>query len=148
MKNYIVYFILLLTLVLTGACNNEWVEEVYVQNVGLKAPVNSKGVTDVYLRYRANGEVTYRLPVIVGGSTMNERDLDVVIDVDPDTLIGLNEARWKQREDLYFQLLDKKHYDKRQPLLLVIFRLVNVKVCLILNSNLTDWILLINGYFH
>ena len=87
MKNYIVYFILLLTLVLTGACNNEWVEEVYVQNVGLKAPVNSKGVTDVYLRYRANGEVTYRLPV-------------------------------------------------------------NVKVCLILNSNLTDWILLINGYFH
>ena len=55
MKNYIVYFILLLTLVLTGACNNEWVEEVYVQNVGLKAPVNSKGVTDVYLRYRANG---------------------------------------------------------------------------------------------
>ena len=38
MKNYIVYFILLLTLVLTGACNNEWVEEVYVQNVGLKAP--------------------------------------------------------------------------------------------------------------
>ena len=140
MKNYIVYFILLLTLVLTGACNNEWVEEVYVQNVGLKAPVNSKGVTDVYLRYRANGEVTYRLPVIVGGSTMNERDLDVAIDVDPDTLIGLNEARWKQREDLYFQLLDKKHY--------VIFRLVNVKVCLILNSNLTDWILLINGYFH
>ena len=86
MKNYIVYFILLLTLVLTGACNNEWVEEVYVQNVGLKAPVNSKGVTDVYLRYQANGEVTYRLPVIVGGSTMNERDLDVAIDVDPDTL--------------------------------------------------------------
>ena len=50
-------------------------------NVGLKAPVNSKGVTDVYLRYQANGEVTYRLPVIVGGSTMNERDLDVAIDV-------------------------------------------------------------------
>ena len=143
MKNYIVYFILLLTLVLTGACNNEWVEEVYVQNVGLKAPVNSKGVTDVYLRYQANGEVTYRLPVIVGGSTMNERDLDVAIDVDPDTLIGLNEARWKQREDLYFQLLDKS-----LPLLLVIFRLGNVKVCLILNSNLADWILLINGYFH
>lgn len=115
MKNYIVYFILLLTLVLTGACNNEWVEEVYVQNVGLKAPVNSKGVTDVYLRYQANGEVTYRLPVIVGGSTMNERDLDVAIDVDPDTLIGLNEARWKQREDLYFQLLDKKHYEFASP---------------------------------
>ena len=34
------------------------------------------------------------------------------------------------------------------PLLLVIFRLGNVKVCLILNSNLADWILLINGYFH
>ena len=137
---------MLLTLVLTGACNNEWVEEVYVQNVGLKAPVNSKGVTDVYLRYRANGEVTYRLPVIVGGSTMNERDLDVAIDVDPDTLIGLNEARWKQREDLYFQLLDRNTMSL--PLLLVIFRLVNVKVCLILNSNLTDWILFINGYFH
>lgn len=147
MKNYIVYFILLLTLVLTGACNNEWVEEVYVQNVGLKAPVNSKGVTDVYLRYRANGEVTYRLPVIVGGSTMNERDLDVVIDVDPDTLIGLNEARWKQREDLYFQFVGIRN-TMSLPLLLVIFRLVNVKVCLILNSNLTDWILLINGYFH
>ena len=95
MKNYIVYFILLLTLVLTGACNNEWVEEVYVQNVGLKAPVNSKGVTDVYLRYRANGEVTYRLPVIVGGSTMNERDLDVAIDVDPGECQGLFDIKFK-----------------------------------------------------
>ena len=46
---------------------------------------------------------------------MNERDLDVAIDVDPDTLIGLNEARWKQREDLYFQLLDKKHYEFASP---------------------------------
>ena len=143
MKNYIVYFILLLTLVLTGACNNEWVEEVYVQNVGLKAPVNSKGVTDVYLRYRANGEVTYRLPVIVGGSTMNERDLDVAIDVDPDTLIGLNGSNVK--------ICISNCWIRNTmslPLLLVIFRLVNVKVCLILNSNLTDWILLINGYFH
>ena len=76
MKNYIVYFILLLTLVLTGACNNEWVEEVYVQNVGLKAPVNSKGVTDVYLRYQANGEVTYRLPVIVGALVYMAADDD------------------------------------------------------------------------
>lgn len=118
----------------------------YVQNVGLKAPVNSKGVTDVYLRYQANGEVTYRLPVIVGGSTMNERDLDVAIDVDPDTLIGLNEARWKQREDLYFNCWIRNTMSL--PLLLVIFRLGNVKVCLILNSNLADWILLINGYFH
>lgn len=115
MKNYIISFILLTTLVLTVACNDEWVEEVYVQNVGLKAPVNSKGVTDVYLRYKTGGEVTYQLPVIVGGSTINGKDLDVIIDVDPDTLRDLNEARWKHREDLYFQLLDEKHYEFASP---------------------------------
>lgn len=115
MKNYIVCFILLTTLALTGACNDEWVEEVYVQNVGLKASVNSKGVTDVYLRYKADGEVTYRLPVIIGGSTMNENALDVAIGVDPDTLVDLNEARWKQREDLYFRLLDEKYYEFTSP---------------------------------
>lgn len=38
MKNYIVYFILLLTLVLTGACNNEWVEEVICAKCRIESP--------------------------------------------------------------------------------------------------------------
>ncbi len=111
MKKYITCFMILGTLLLSSACNDEWKEEIYRKDVGLKAVVNSEGVTNVYLPYEANGEVTYRLPIVVGGSEMNESNLDVQIAVDPDTLVDLNEARWKHRNDLYYRLLDEQFYE-------------------------------------
>lgn len=115
MKNYITGFILLGTLLVTGACNEEWKDEVYRKEIGLKAIVNSEGVTNVYLPYKANGEVVYQLPVIAGGSTVNNENLDVHIAVDPDTLVDLNEARWKHRTDLYYQELKEQFYEFPSP---------------------------------
>ncbi len=115
MKKYISYFILLGTVLLGGACNDEWEDEIYRKDIGLKAVVNSEGVTNVYLPYKANGEVTYQLPVIVGGSKMNDSDLDIQIAVDPDTLNSLNEARWKHRKDLYYLPLHRKFYELPSP---------------------------------
>lgn len=115
MKKYIAYVMLLGALVMNSACNDEWKDEIYRNDVGLKAIVNSEGVTNVYLPYQANGEVTYRLPVIVGGSLMNQSNLDVRLAVDTDTLKYLNEARWKHRTDLYYLPLDEQHYEFASP---------------------------------
>ena len=114
MKKYIAYC-LLAAATLLAACNDNFVEEVWRNDIGLKAIINSQGVTNVYLRYSKNGEVTYQLPVIVGGSVDNARDIDVKIGVDPDTLPALNEARWKLRTDLYFRQLEDKHYEFETP---------------------------------
>lgn len=119
MKNILPVFILLGTLLLGGACNDEWKDEIYRKDIGLRAEVNSEGVTNVYLPYTANGEVTYRLPVVVGGSKMNESNLNIRIAVDPDTLPDLNEARWKQRKDLYYQLLEDQFYELSSPTCLI-----------------------------
>ena len=51
MKKYISYFILLGTVLLSGACNDEWEDEIYRKDIGLKAVINSQGVTSVYLPY-------------------------------------------------------------------------------------------------
>lgn len=115
MKNYITYFILLGMLLLGGACNNEWEEEIYRKDIGLKAVVNSEGVTNIYLPYEPDGETVYQLPVIVGGSQMNESDLNVHIAVDKDTLNDLNEARWKRRTDLYYEELPAQNYELTSP---------------------------------
>lgn len=97
------------------ACNSEWEDEVYTNYIGLKAPINSVGVTNIYLPYEENGEVIYNLPVIVGGSQMSGKDLDVRLEVDNDTLAILNEARYKQRKDLWYYQLDAKHYEFPSP---------------------------------
>lgn len=115
MRKYITYCLLAAAALLGAACNDNFVEEVWRHDVGLKATINSQGVTNVYLRYAKDGEVTYNLPVIVGGSTENTEDLDVKIAVDPDTLPALNEARWKLRTDLYFQELKEQHYEFLSP---------------------------------
>lgn len=102
--------IVLCLLLLVAACNNEWDEEQYQQYVSFKAPMTD-GVTPIYVRYKAEGKVTYKLPLIVSGSTLNERNLDVHIAVDPDTLNILNEARFTTRTDLYYKQLTEEKYD-------------------------------------
>ena len=65
-------------------------------NVGFKSPVNSEGVTAVYLKFRtpdeiiAKGPVTYQLPLVVSSSAPYSRDLNVNIELDLDSLEKLN----------------------------------------------------------
>lgn len=114
MKSYITYFIYILSFLFIS-CNDNWEEELYRKEVGLKANINSEGVTNIYLPYSPTGEIIYQLPVIIGGSQMNENNLEVHIEVDKDTLKFLNEERWKRREDLYYKELDSRHYEFVSP---------------------------------
>lgn len=95
-----------------GSCNDEWEDELYSQMLSFKAPVESarEGVCDIYMRYKENGEASYDLPIIVSGSRDNDRDYDVKIAVDPDTLDILNVENFNEREDLYYLLLPEQYY--------------------------------------
>ena len=99
------------------SCNDEWKDEQYEQYISFKAPLdtdgNSVGVTTVYVpltrfnddgtpRYGAEGITSYDLPVLVSGSTHNERNLNIHIAHDPDTLQTLNYARFNTRSELYY----------------------------------------------
>ena len=92
MKNIYIYLSLLAVIVLGTACNNEWEDEQYEQYVSFKAPIASggDGVTTIYVRYKEDGKVTYQLPVVVSGSTVNGQDRDIHIAVDKDTLSSVS----------------------------------------------------------
>lgn len=109
MKKYIAYLTMALALV-CSSCNNEFDEEVFYHYIGLKSVLNSEGTTNVYLRYDPTGKAIYNLPVIVGGSTVNKKNLDIKISVDPDTLDQMNLERYKDRKDLYYKLLTEEYY--------------------------------------
>lgn len=106
------YSLLLIVLaVLTASCNLDWTEEQYTQYASLKASINNQGVCRIYVPYKEDGKVTFKLPVIISGSTVNPNDVDVHVAVDPDTLNTLNAERFANRTDLYYKLLDEKFYD-------------------------------------
>lgn len=109
MKKIYTYLVILAATMLGTSCNDEWNEEQYEQYVSFRAPINDTGVTDIYVRYKAGGEATYRLPMIVSGSTSNSKDRTVHIAVDTDTLDILNEARFG-REDLYYAPMEDNRY--------------------------------------
>ena len=92
------------------SCNEEWKDEQYEQYIAFKAPLNSKGISPIYVRYKPSGIVEYQLPVIVSGSKDNDKDIDVRIAVDPDTLNSLNIERFSQLDYLYYTLLEQKFY--------------------------------------
>lgn len=95
-----------------GACNNEWEDEQFEHYVSFKAPMDlAVGSTNIYLRYNPEGKVTYRLPVVVGGSTFNDKNLDVHVGIDLDTLQNINKQHYNLREDLYYRALDVSQYE-------------------------------------
>ena len=94
-----------------SACNDEWKDELYQQTISFKAPVGDNGLSEIYVRYQPNGAGIYQLPVIVSGSKTNNRDVDVKISVDEDTLRTLNQARFPaDRQDIWYVPLAEKHY--------------------------------------
>ena len=96
--------LLLLAIPFLTACNDEWKEEQYQHFISFKAPLNDNGVTSVYVPftrhnddgqplYGRTGVSHYELPVIVSGTTHNDRDL-VIQFGHSDTLDILNVERF------------------------------------------------------
>ncbi len=85
------------------ACNDEWKDEQYAHYISFKAPLNDNGVTAVYVPYTRHsddgtpeigiGKSYYDLPVLVSGTTDNNRDINVKIGLS-DTLAQLNFERF------------------------------------------------------
>ena len=114
MKNIYAYLMILATVTLSAACNNEWEDEQYEQYISFKSPIlaGGEGVTDIYVRYKEDGKVTYRLPIVVSGSTTNTLDREVHIAVDKDTLETLNIERFSiHRPGLWYTALEEDKYD-------------------------------------
>jgi Domain of unknown function (DUF1735). len=113
MKHLYFYLtVLLVALFSLSGCNDEWEDELYTRMVSLKAPINRDDVSVIYLRYKPDDQVvTYKLPVIVSGSQTNDRDYNVRIDVDNDTLNFLNYDKYTGRSDLYYKQLPESFYE-------------------------------------
>lgn len=110
MKNIYSLLAILVALILCGSCNDEWKNEQYERYISFKAPIDGKGVTPIYIRYKVDGAVTYKLPLIVSGSTTNDQDVTVHVAVDPDTLQILNYERFQNRADLFYKELDAQYF--------------------------------------
>lgn len=79
------------------SCNNEWEDEQFKQLASFKAEINNEGVTSTYVRYKPGGVVTYQLPVLLSGSTMNTQARTIHVALDKDTLDVLNQERFGER---------------------------------------------------
>lgn len=103
---------LLTILLLIGsiACNKDWSNEQYEHYISFKAPLDVDGVTPIHVRYKPDGLVNYQLPVIVSGTTDNDKNLLVHLGVDPDTLQAFNNANFQNRTDLYYKELTDQYF--------------------------------------
>ena len=118
-----------------SACNDEWKEELYTQMISFKAPLGDNSLNEIYVRYQPDGMGIYQLPVIVSGSKNNDRNIDVKIAVDEDTLRILNQEKFPVgRQDLWNQIfatfLQEKTYSSIPSI-----------------STLTGWNWMRNMYF-
>lgn len=84
MKNIYLLPLVLFSLLIVS-CNDEWEKEQYEHYISFRPPLDSEGVTKIYVPYTrkdakgnalyGNGISTYRLPVIVSGSLRNEKTM-------------------------------------------------------------------------
>ena len=114
MKKINILLSFMTALIVGVSCNNDWEDEQFMNLVSLKARPNAQGVTPIYLRYKENGNVDYQLPLIVSGSTKNEKNMSVSLAVDSDTLVALNEERFSSRTELYFKELTSQYFSMPQ----------------------------------
>lgn len=93
------------------ACNDEWKEEQFEHLISFKAPLDNKGVSNIFVRYKRDENTVFRLPLIISGSTMIDKDLTVEVGVDSDTLEVLNYERFQNRKDFYYRELESKYFN-------------------------------------
>ena len=94
MNNICKLLIGMMAAVCCTSCNNEWEDEQFKQLASFKAEINNEGVTSTYVRYKPGGVVTYQLPVLLSGSTMNAQERTIHVALDKDTLDVLNQERF------------------------------------------------------
>ena len=118
MKNIFAIFALTFTTLFFTSCNKDWEEEQYEHYISFRAPLGTSdkygqgtGTTSIYVPYTrksdgvptmGSGRSNYQLPMIVSGSTTNDRNITVHVAHDPDTLVQLNKARFSTRTDLFY----------------------------------------------
>ena len=128
----LVGLLLLLTIPFFTSCNDEWKDEQYAHYISFKAPLNDNGVTAVYVPFTRHnddgtpvsglGKSYYELPVLVSGTTSNDRDIDVKIGIS-DTLNQLNIERFGNPTyraditDLYYK--NMQNYASFSPNILI-----------------------------
>lgn len=111
---YIYALIALVSVVLVWtSCNDEWTDEQYEHYIAFRSPLNSKGVTEIYVPYSrkssggeyvtGEGQSNYQIPMIISGSTLNQQNIKVHVAHDADTLQILNIARFQHRKDLFYK---------------------------------------------
>ena len=113
MKNIFYKYLAAIAVLLTlSACNEEWEDEQFQHYVSFKAPLDlGTGSTNIYLRYNTGGKVTYKLPLVVSGSTTHDTDMNVHVGLDLDTLANINKEHYNLREDLYYRVLEDDQYE-------------------------------------
>lgn len=110
MKKSAIQLLLLMVLFACNACNDEWKEEQFEHYVSFKAPLESEGVANIYVRYKDGQKTTFLQPLEVSGSTTNDGNLEVRVGVDADTLGILNYQRFQTRQDFYYKQLDNSYF--------------------------------------
>lgn len=110
MKKSSIQLLLLMVLFACNACNDEWKEEQFEHYVSFKAPLESEGVANIYVRYKDGQKTTFLQPLEVSGSTTNDGNLEVRVGVDADTLGILNYQRFQTRQDFYYKQLDNGYF--------------------------------------
>lgn len=113
MKKLNIAIVLFLLVLICASCNDEWTDEQYEHYISFRAPIDNKGVTNIYVPFtRSNtnsdntsieGQSNYQIPMIISGSTLNQQNVKVHIAHDPDTLQTLNIARYQHRTDLFYE---------------------------------------------
>ena len=88
MKKKNISLLLVTLLVMLSSCSEFYSDEQYEHYVSFKAPTST--VSRIRLKYRKGQPSPYRLPLIVAGSTMNNKDIDVHVGIDNDTSITMN----------------------------------------------------------
>lgn len=108
MKKTVLYTLMVLAGIAFYACQDEWKHEQYHKYVSF---VRS-GYSETYLNSNTkDGIIHYKIPIEISGSIVNDRDVIVKVELDPDTLIAHNKTTFYTRDDLYFKLLDDQHYN-------------------------------------
>lgn len=106
-----IYCLLILTAcIIYSSCREEYKEELYRHYISFKAPLNYWGVTRINVRYKREGKVTYELPLIVSGSTANNKNIEVHVGIDSDTLRVLNYEQFQDRKDLHYREMDASFF--------------------------------------
>lgn len=104
---HLYYLIGLFLFIAISACNKEWEDELFTKYVAF----GKNGVVQVYVKYKEEGgNIPVKIPVVLSGSTTNDKDVNITIALDKDTLTNLNFDRFRLREDLYFKELPSDYY--------------------------------------